>query len=96
MRYLLALLLAALLIAGMVALAAAVPLPPELPSAASQRQAPPGSQLLLVSLAHTIRQHGPAIAAGLLVLCLATAALCPPRAAKPRTHGPSTQGKEQP
>ena len=91
MRYLLALLLAGVLIGGLFAVEAGADPQP----AADASPSASGSQLLLVAIARTFSQYRWPIVAGVVVVCLTTAALCPKIARKQR-HSAHEPGRENP
>lgn len=79
MRYLFALLLAAVLIAAMFLVAAGVHARLGTPEAMESADSWSGGQLLLISLARTIDQFGWALAAVIVLLCLAAVAIGAPK-----------------
>ncbi len=91
MKYLLALALSIILIAGMVAFHAVVTANPPAPSSGAALS---GSQLLLLSLAQTIEQYPIVLAVGIVFICLSVVALCPfpARARTPKSSAPPAAG----
>lgn len=102
MRYLFALLLAAVLIAAMLGLAAAVRAQLPMPDSVEPTVPYSGGQLLLISLARTIERFAWPLATVVTIFCLAAAAFSHPRAGRPvprqaldARREPTSQAKEK-